>query len=104
VEQATPDQSFGCQLVGLGKAQNNALEREYRTASVILSLFVLEWLSRVVLSGRPLYHGLRSLAHDSRTGAKESDRATWAPRDVHGCRRVRNDVERKGTRPLSVGR
>jgi hypothetical protein len=53
-----------------GEGQNNALEHELWTAAVILSLFVLGWLSRVVLSGRPLFHGLRSLAHDSRTGAK----------------------------------
>ena len=46
--QATPDQSFGCQMVGLGKAQNNALEHSCLAASVILSLLVVEWLSQVV--------------------------------------------------------
>jgi hypothetical protein len=51
MEQATPDQSFGWQVVGLGKAQNNALEHGCLAAFVILSLFVLEWLSQIVRAG-----------------------------------------------------
>ena len=81
--------------------------RPKQCAKTILRVCYFELLfSRVVvaicLSGRSLFHDLRSLAAcDGRTGARESDLETMPTR---GVRRAANEfvVERKGTRPPSV--
>jgi hypothetical protein len=35
MEQATPDQSFACQLAGLGRAQNKTLEHRCRAERLL---------------------------------------------------------------------
>lgn len=99
VEQATPDQSFACQAAGLGKTQNNALERQCLTASVILvsgsSSGCREMSERASCCSTACAHWPATVA------AKQGGRCT--PRDVH-ARRSGDVVERKGTRPLNVGR
>jgi hypothetical protein len=84
VEPATPDQSFACQAVGLGKAQNNALEQAGLTACVILSLLSSSGCRKV--SERVSYGStvLRPLAYSVREHARQRERI---PRDVHGRRR-----------------
>jgi hypothetical protein len=99
-----------------GRAGEGPKTRRYNMGGQRLlfwARFFLEWMSRVVLSGRPLFHGLRSLADGrqsyGRRGARSCDLTP-------GCRRRRRRrlpenqgsskmVERKGTRePLGVGR
>lgn len=78
VRQATADQSFACQKVGLGKGPNNALEQIKELSGCYFEPLLCP---RVVvancLSGRPLFHGLHSLACDGRTRARETAEAAW---------------------------